>query len=494
MKRISALLGGAVLGVAVLAACGGGGGGSGTSAPGGPIPPGGPTSAPTVAPSQNFSSTDAVTIPTPAPGATTVPVPLASDSSGASANAAIPASANVPPDATVASTFSSAGDSSLPALSIRRSTASVRGLREDGHKTVIAYLRLQFSADVSLPQAPAFTFVVPGTLPTTGVSYWLAFIDPLRAAAGWQTGFEGPATVTPAQSSSGRAGTQLAFASNGQPLNFVANQTYYFAVYAVSATAASPTPVPSTVPSNPPPDGKPQPVGVTPRNIQFTSVTASTPVPVTFVQQGFTGPVHPARRLHRDRQHQRREPHVDDHAGRPGPLRHRRPGRQGRERRRPHRRHHAVRDAAAVPDAAPVDHADERADRAPLGVTAPRAVAIPEPGTVALTDAGPVARTYADAGPVALADAGPVARTHADADAVARADRDADADFVAYAHAHAHADPVARADAGADRDAVAHADTDADSHPREHPEQVAFPTSICRRGGERPPPRRTVRG
>ena len=289
MKRISALLGGAVLGVAVLAACGGGGGGSGTSAPGGPIPPGGPTSAPTLAPSQNFSSTDAVTIPTPAPGATTVPVPLASDSSGASANAAIPASANVPPDATVASTFSSAGDSSLPALSIRRSTASVRGLREDGHKTVIAYLRLQFSADVSLPQAPAFTFVVPGTLPTTGVSYWLAFIDPLRAAAGWQTGFEGPATVTPAQSSSGRAGTQLAFASNGQPLNFVANQTYYFAVYAVSATAASPTPVPSTVPSNPPPDGKPQPVGVTPRNIQFTSVTASTPVPITFVQQGFTG-------------------------------------------------------------------------------------------------------------------------------------------------------------------------------------------------------------
>jgi hypothetical protein len=164
----------------------------------------------------------------------------------------------------------------------------VRGLREDGHKTVIAYLRMQFSADVSLPQAPAFTFVVPGTLPTNGVSYWLAFIDPLRSAAGWQTGFEGPATVTTAQTTGGKPGTQLAFASNGQPLTFSANQTYYFAVYAVGATVASPTPVPSTVPSNPPPDNKPAPVLVTPRSIQFASVTSS-PAPITFVQQGFTG-------------------------------------------------------------------------------------------------------------------------------------------------------------------------------------------------------------
>jgi hypothetical protein len=171
---------------------------------------------------------------------------------------------------------------------MRRSVQSVRGLREDNHKTILAYLRLEFSADVSLPQAPAFTFVVPGTLPTAGVTYWLAFIDPLRSAAGWQSGFEGPAMVTAAQTSGGKPGTQLAFASNGQPITFVANQKYYFAVYAVSATAASPTPVPSTVPSNPPPDGKPAPVLVTPPNVQFASVTSS-PVSVTFAQQGFTG-------------------------------------------------------------------------------------------------------------------------------------------------------------------------------------------------------------
>jgi len=283
MKRISALLGG----VALLAACGGGGGGSGTSAPGGPLPPA-PTAPPAGAP-QNFTSSDAVAIPAPAAGATSVAVPLASDSSGASANAALPASASVPPDTTVAATYSSAADSSVPALALRRGIASVRGLREDSKKNVVAYLRLQFSADVSVPQAPAFTFVVPGTLPTNGVTYWLAFIDPLRTAAGWQLGFEGPATVSAAQTASGKTGTQLAFASNGQPMTFVANQTYYFAVYSVGSTAPTPTPVPSTVPSNPPHDGKPAPVGVTPQNIQFPSVTSS-PVAVTFGQQGFTGP------------------------------------------------------------------------------------------------------------------------------------------------------------------------------------------------------------
>ncbi|HEX3550829.1 MAG TPA: hypothetical protein VHT53_10660 [Candidatus Elarobacter sp.] len=287
MKRISALLGGAVLGVAALAACGGGGGGSGTSSPNGALPPSGPTSAPQSGPPA-FTASNAVAIPTPAPGATTVPVPLPSDPGGASGTLAIPASASVPADATVAAVYSTSSDGTVPALGARRAVASVRGARDDS-RNVIAYLRLQFSADVSLPQAPAFTFIVPGTLPTSGVTYWLALIDPLQSAAGWQLGFEGPAVVSAAQTSSGATGTQIAFASNGKPLTFAANQVYYFAVYSVSATAATPTPVPSSVPTNPPPQAKPAPVVASPPNVQFTSVTASSPVPVTFSQQGFTG-------------------------------------------------------------------------------------------------------------------------------------------------------------------------------------------------------------
>ena len=283
MKRIStAFVGAAVLSAALLVACGGGGG-SGSSIPGGPPPVA--TNPPAGSP-QSFSATDAVAIPTAAPGAATVAVPLTSDPSGASANAALSSSGSIPPDATVASTYSTAADSTLPALAHGRSVQG-RTVREDTKRDVIAYLKLQFSADVTLPQAPAFSFVVPRTLPTAGVTYWLAFLDPLRSAAGWQVGFEGPATVT-ATTANGKAGTQLAFASNGQPIAFTANQTYYFAVFGVSATAASPTPVPSSVPTNPPHDTKPASVGVTPRNLQFASVTSS-PAPVTFVQQGFTG-------------------------------------------------------------------------------------------------------------------------------------------------------------------------------------------------------------
>jgi hypothetical protein len=288
MKRISALLSGAVLGVAILAACGGGGG-SGSSLPAGPQLPAATATPPAGSP-QSFNTSDAVAIPTAAPGAISVPVPLPSDPSGASGNVALPVNGNIPPDATIAATYSSSGDGSLPPLSRGRSVASLRGVRDSNPSstTVIAYLRLQFSADVTLPQAPAFTFVVPGTLPTNGVTYWLAFIDPLRAAASWQKGFEGPATVTPMQTTGGKPGTQLAFASNGQPLSFSANQTYYFAVYAVGANAASPTPVPSSVPSNPPPESKPAPVLASPTNVQFTALSAPG-VPVTFSQAGFTG-------------------------------------------------------------------------------------------------------------------------------------------------------------------------------------------------------------
>jgi hypothetical protein len=286
MKRISALLGGAVFGVALLAACGGGGGGSGTSAPGGPLPPG---ATPAPAPStQSFSASDAAAIPTPAPGATSVPVPLPSDPSGASATAVLPTSASVPTDATVAATYSTTADASIPALSSLRKTFALRGTRDDNKNGAIVYLKLQFSADVSMPQAPGFTFVVPGALPADGVSYWLAFLDPLRIAAGWQKGFEGPATVASAQTASGKAATKLTFASNGQPIAFVAGQSYYFAVIAVPASTATPTPVPSTVPTNPPPDAKPAPVLASPANVQFAVVTDS-PVPVTFSEQGFTG-------------------------------------------------------------------------------------------------------------------------------------------------------------------------------------------------------------
>jgi hypothetical protein len=283
VKRISAI-GAAVLGLAILAACGGGGSSS-TSVPTGPAPTA--TTPPPGTTPQSFSDSNAVAILAPAPGAATVPVQLPSDPSGASASAALSASATIPTDTTIASTYSTMADSSTPSLSRARRTAALH-VRDDSGIKPIAYLKMTFSADVSLPQAPAFTFAVPGTFSTAGVTYWLALFDPLRAAAGWQFGFEGPATVTPPASTSGKPVTTFAFASNGQPITFSANQTYYLAVIAVQATASAPTPVPSSVPSNPPSTGRPAPVIATPPNVQFAAVSSS-PVPVTFSQQGYTG-------------------------------------------------------------------------------------------------------------------------------------------------------------------------------------------------------------
>jgi hypothetical protein len=289
MKRISALIGGAVLGVALLAACGGGGGG-GASAPGGPLPPGATPTPPSGPSTQGFSASDAVAIPTPAPGATSVPVPLPSDPGGASANAAFPASASVPVDTTISATYSTNADSTVPALARARVTLSRSPRDNSTSNGAIAYLKLVFSADVTLPQAPAFSFVVPGTFTTdNGVTYWLGLYDPLRAAAGWQKAFEGPATVSAAQTSSGKAATKFDFASNGKPITFTANQTYYLVLLAVGTTTSTPTPVPSTVPTNPPPQTKPSPVAASPTSLQFASVTSS-PQPVTFSEPGFSGP------------------------------------------------------------------------------------------------------------------------------------------------------------------------------------------------------------
>jgi hypothetical protein len=279
MRRLTL---GAVVGIALLAACGGGGGTAGGP---GPLPPGATATPTSSLGPQSFTSSDAVAIPSAVPGAATVPVALSSDATGASASAALPATATVAADTTIAVTYASTGDSSLPSLSAGRSPRTT--VRDETKKNALAYLKLQFSADLALPQAPGFTFTVPGTIATTGVSYWLAFYDPLRAAAGWQQGFEGPATVSPA-TVHGKTATQFAFTSNGQPLTFVANQTYWFAVIAIVTTAASPTPVPTTVPTNAPPSGPPAKVQSTPRNIQFSSITDA-PVSLTFVEAGFAG-------------------------------------------------------------------------------------------------------------------------------------------------------------------------------------------------------------
>ena len=273
--------------VAFLAGCGGGGGNSAApqvAAPAAstPAPSGGGGST-------TFSATDTVAIPTPAPGAATVPVPMPS-SAGASASATIGSGENIPPDTTIDATLTSTVDSSLPSLSRPSRRTASRGVREGitaQHK-VLAALNIMVSTNISLAQTPAFTFTVPGYTPVAGVTYWLALLDPLRSAAGWQLGWEGPATTTATTTSSGAPATTFAFASNGQPLNLVAGQSYWIALYVLDPGAPSPTPVPSSIPTNAPSSAPPAPVQASPTAVYFPSVSAS-PVAVTFSESGFTG-------------------------------------------------------------------------------------------------------------------------------------------------------------------------------------------------------------
>ncbi|MBV9438858.1 MAG: hypothetical protein JOZ24_02580, partial [Candidatus Eremiobacteraeota bacterium] len=245
-----------LLAAALLAACGGGGGGSSVPQGVGAVATTPPVSAGTSA----FSVSNAVPIPAPAPGASSIDIALPSDpSTGAAATTTFPGTGAVPTDTAIDATYASTGDASLPTIS-----STVRAPQDGGSVTVsitaasptppipaIAFLRLRFSATVSLPQTPGFTFVVPGTLPTTGLTYWLALLDPLRDAASWQKNFEGPATVTPITVLGNRPATKLVFASNGQPLTFQANETYWLAIIAINTATGNPTPVPSSVPPNP---------------------------------------------------------------------------------------------------------------------------------------------------------------------------------------------------------------------------------------------------
>ncbi len=241
MKRISTI--GAALCVTILSACAGSGSGASAPAVLRPLMTSSSGSSP-----QSFSESGAAVIGGAAAGAAGAPLTLAAGSSGASATAAFPASGSVPAGTRLAARFG-ANDG--------------RAARDDDDGIdAIAYLEMEFSVEVTLPEAPAFSLTVPGTFPAAGATYWLAFRDPLDAAAGWQRGFEGPATVTWA-TAAGKPVTRFAFASNGRPVEFAPNERYYFALFGQDAgSPPQPTAAPTTRPSEPPsphPSRSPEP-------------------------------------------------------------------------------------------------------------------------------------------------------------------------------------------------------------------------------------------
>jgi hypothetical protein len=221
--RIAAPL--AVLfGALVVASCSGGSTGVNPGVLGTPPPP--------VIPNSTFSASGSASL------SSSVTFPSAG---GYTATAVFPPATNPPATLTTNVSSSALDTSTVPTLqNLARSPQALRGAQA-GSITVLYFFRFLTSSSASFSNAPALTFSVPSTSIVSGVSYYLAEYDPLRPSLGWQKAFEGPAAVN---------GTTLTFAapSPATPLTIIAGVPLYFALYAVSSSAPTPTPAPNVTP------------------------------------------------------------------------------------------------------------------------------------------------------------------------------------------------------------------------------------------------------
>ncbi|MDB5043727.1 MAG: pknD 5 [Candidatus Eremiobacteraeota bacterium] len=112
-----------------------------------------------------------------------------------------------------------------------------------GGSAITPFGYFQVTADVGVPNSPAFAMTFPAgvAIPTAATSY-AAIYDPGNAAAGWST-ISGPAALT---------GNTLAFTTYNSPYPLVAARTYTFVLFTTSTTLPVATPAPSTAPSTSP--------------------------------------------------------------------------------------------------------------------------------------------------------------------------------------------------------------------------------------------------
>jgi len=148
--------------------------------------------------------------------------------------------------------------------------------------SIILFMELAFSGGVTLANEPALSFQLPSGYVVGGASYYVALFDPTNPGAGWQTGFEGPGTVS---------GSTVSFGGAGNTFSFAAFYPYWFALYAQTAAAPtpspaptqSPTPVPTASPTpgvTPPPVPTPQ-FGVSPSSVSLTAVGQTAQIAAT---------------------------------------------------------------------------------------------------------------------------------------------------------------------------------------------------------------------
>lgn len=210
----------------------------------GPLPTPTPVAIATDAPF-TFSTSQPLAVVTPPPGSQS-PQPIALPAGGAGGFTAtlVLRPAAIASGTTLASTLTNEAVAPGPLALRERHPAKTAA-----PPVILLTSEQTFSNDVTVASRPSYAFVLPGSEVVGGANYWLAFYDPTQPSLGWQLGYEGPAVVN---------GTTLNF--NGSPgsFTFQAGQTYYFAVYALSIAAPTPSPAP-TPSSTPTPGSSPTP-------------------------------------------------------------------------------------------------------------------------------------------------------------------------------------------------------------------------------------------
>ena len=202
---------------AALAACGGGGSLNAITPPATAPPTNNPL--PTTAPQQPFAASTTV------PAAASVSFPSAG---GYSANLGF-GSATIP-----AGTMATLTDQDTAPVSVAPMTRT-RTPNDAYAGAVLSYFSVTLSNAVTAGLSLSVT--IPSGVAPAGSNYWLSLNDPLRPSLGWELGFAGPASVS---------GSIATFAAPSY--TYAANETYWFAMYAIQSSAATPSPAPSITP------------------------------------------------------------------------------------------------------------------------------------------------------------------------------------------------------------------------------------------------------
>ena len=253
--------------VAALHACGTSN--SGAS----PNPP--PTAVPTAVPIPKPAAFTTTTVVAPAPAvAAALVLPTGSVYSG-SINLGAPTS--LPPGTTISNTLTnvapSAEDAPARSDTLRQKFAGRSISSANGAIVTLVYIDLLYSNAVIYASEPSFGLTVPANEVRAAADYYVAAYDPSRPSLGWQLGFEGPAKIS---------GTDLSFHGLATPYTFAPNANYYFAVYAISSSAAAPTPAPAVKPIAPTPANRVSlKSGGTINFPLLQGITASLTLPVT---------------------------------------------------------------------------------------------------------------------------------------------------------------------------------------------------------------------